>query len=82
MFGEYDFENIDLVFYDADHNTEPTVNLLTKIHPKLNKNCKVAIHDAGWEMTQDAIKQLAPLYKQIEYYNVWEGFALLQRKNI
>lgn len=78
-FDNYEFENVDFVFYDSDHNTEPTVNLLTKIHPRLNEGCIVAIHDAGWDMTQRAIERLSDLYTQIEYYNVWEGFAILRK---
>ena len=81
MFSDYEFENIDVVFYDADHNTEPTVKLLTKIHPKLNKGCKVAIHDAGWDMTQQAIKDLESLYTLKEFHDVWEGFAILEKKD-
>lgn len=72
-------KNIDLVFYDSDHNTEPTTQTLTKIHPHLNKNAILCIHDANWEMTQKAIKNIEHLYRLMYTVNVWEGFCILKK---
>jgi len=80
---EFDFagktQNVDLVFYDADHNTEPTKAVLNAIHPVLNPGCIVTMHDANWNMTRKAIYDLSEKYKHIGTLNVWEGFAILAK---
>ena len=75
-------DNVSLVFYDSDHNTNPTVNTLTKIHPCLNKDAIIIIHDASWVTTIAAIGQLSNLYEYIEMLDVWEGLAILRKKEI
>lgn len=78
---EFDFEgrlkNIDLVFYDADHNTAPTQAVLNAIHPILNPGCIVTMHDANWAMTKEAIGNVSDKYRHVGTLNVWEGFAML-----
>ena len=74
-------ENVDLVFYDSDHNTEPTIKVLSAIHKHLNKNCIVAMHDANWGMTRNAIKGVEDKYTHLKTLPVWEGFALLIKKD-
>ena len=74
-------DNVDLVFYDSDHNTEPTIKVLSAIHPYLNKNCILTIHDANWGMTRNAIKGVEDKYTHLKTLPVWEGFALLMRKD-
>ena len=71
--------NIDLVFYDSDHNTKPTTEVLQKIYNILNYGAIVCLHDASWKMSQDAINNVNSLYKHITTLQVWEGFALLQK---
>ncbi len=46
-----------LVFYDADHKTEPTVEILSRLLP-LAKGGVLVIHDSNWEMTRKAIIRL------------------------
>ena len=81
---EFDFESkvkdIDLVFYDSDHRTEPTIKVLSKLHSILNTGCIVAIHDASWGMTVNAIRGLSDKYEHIKTLPVWEGFGVLIKK--
>lgn len=72
-------KNIDMVFYDSDHETEPTTQTLSRIHAHLNPNAIVCIHDANWEMTQKAIKNVEHLYRLMYTINVWEGFCILKK---
>jgi predicted O-methyltransferase YrrM len=72
--------NIDLMFYDSDHRTEPTVKVLTEVHPMLNDNCILAMHDAGWGMTKRAIDSISDKFIHLKTIPVWEGFALLIKK--
>lgn len=81
---EFDFEshvsNVDLMFYDSDHRTEPTVEVLSKLHPLINDKCVVAVHDASWGMTVSAIRKLSDKYEHIKTLPVWEGFGVLVKK--
>jgi predicted O-methyltransferase YrrM len=47
-----------LVFYDADHKTQPTIEILSQLLP-LAKGALLVIHDSNWEMTQKAIHWLS-----------------------
>ena len=80
---EFDYSklsNIGLMFYDADHNTEPTVSVLNKVHPYLNETCILAAHDANWGMTADALRKVEDKFKKLKTLQVWQGFALLIKK--
>lgn len=80
---DYDqFSNIDLVFYDSDHHTGPTVQVLSKIRPKLNKQCPVIVHDAKWPLAANAVQKLSDLcmYDHLITLPVWEGLAILRKK--
>lgn len=81
---KFDFKSnindIDLVFYDADHRTRPTATVLKNIHSLINDKCIVAVHDASWGMSVKAIKEVSAEYTHIKTLPVWEGFALLIKK--
>lgn len=74
------FEDVGMVFYDSDHSTEPTVQVLTKLAKHINSDALIAIHDADFPTTQSAIAQLGNLYEVREYYPVWHGFSVLALK--
>lgn len=74
------FENIGMVFYDSDHSTEPTVEVLTKLAKHINSDALVAVHDADFPSTQAALAQLGGLYETRNYFPVWHGFAVLSLK--
>jgi predicted O-methyltransferase YrrM len=71
--------NIDLVFYDSDHNTKPTTSALNRICPQLNQGAIVCIHDASWKMTKDAIENVKNIFEHMITINVWCGFAILKK---
>lgn len=81
---KFDFEantsDIDLVFYDADHQTQPTTTVLKNMHPFLNEKCMVVLHDANWPMTIRAIRAVSAQYMHIKTLPVWEGLGVLVRK--
>lgn len=71
----------DLVFYDADHDTGPTVATLTALHPHLVDHARVVIHDADFPTSCPAIARLisSGLYRLVTTLNIWEGLAILQK---
>ena len=74
-------QDVSLVFYDADHNTNPTVEVLTKLHPFLVKDARVVLHDAGWSMSIAAAEELiqSGLYRPAVFIKVWQGLSILQK---
>lgn len=79
---DFDYQsisNIDLVFYDSDHKTEPTTNALKRIHQSLNDGAIVCMHDASWDMSKNAISNVSNMFKHIITLNVWCGFAILKK---
>ncbi|HSI14929.1 MAG TPA: class I SAM-dependent methyltransferase [Chthoniobacter sp.] len=74
-------KDVSLVFYDADHSTKPTVDVLTKLHPFLAKDARIVLHDAGWSMTIAAAEELihSGLYRPAVFIKVWQGLSILQK---
>lgn len=71
---------VDLVFYDSDHSTDPTVATLARIHEHINSDSILCMHDAKWEISRNAISRLSNLYKELVLLNVWEGISILCKK--
>jgi predicted O-methyltransferase YrrM len=69
-----------MVFYDADHGTEPTVQSILNAKPVIAVGAEVWLHDAGWQTSQRAIDQLCNHgFERSQYFNVWEGLAVIRR---
>lgn len=72
----------DLVFYDADHTKGATVKCLTVLAPHLAPDCRVAVHDASFPETREALNELTAggrLYRRAVFVEVWEGLEIIQR---
>lgn len=70
--------NIDLVFYDSDHNTEPTTKVLKKISGAISQNAIVCLHDASWPITKKAIENVGNIFKHLVTIDTPSGFAILK----
>ena len=79
----FDYEShgpFAMVFYDADHGTEPTVASILKAKPAIKLGAEVWLHDAGWATSQAAIDTLCKHgFARASYYNVWEGLAVIRK---
>lgn len=68
-----------LVFYDADHGTEPTTTMLRRLHPILHPLAVIAVHDADFETTKDALRDISDIYDST-IIPVWQGMAILTKQ--
>lgn len=71
---------IDFVFYDADHSTDPTVAVLARIHKLLSLDAVVCMHDAKWDISRQAIARVEHLYTEQILLDIWEGTSILCKK--
>jgi predicted O-methyltransferase YrrM len=71
----------DLVFYDSDHQAEPTVSVIGAMHEHLANDAIVVLHDADWPMTRSAVEQLTTCgkFRQAAFIEIWCGLQILQK---
>lgn len=73
------FRDVGMVFYDSDHNRYPTVKTLTRMFDVIKPGAVVAIHDANWQSSVEAIKELSAIYENHGTIPVWHGFCILRK---
>lgn len=73
--------DVDLVFYDSDHRSQPQTACLRALHPVLVPHCRVVIHDAKFPEVIESMDQLCRdgLYRRAVFVDVWEGLEVLQK---